>query len=56
MCVVLLSLDRAVAGTGGDGSLSAALSAIDACHEETLMLEEVLGHMETHMAQLGAKL
>lgn len=44
-----------VAGTGGDPSLSAALSAVDSCHQETVLLEEVLGQLEGQMAQLGAE-
>lgn len=43
----------AVAGTGGDGSLFSALAAIDGCHQETKLLQEIIGQMEGHMAQLG---
>lgn len=46
-------IERAVAGTGGDGSLFSALAAIDGCHQETKLLEEIIGQMEGHMAQLG---
>lgn len=43
-----------VAGTGGDPSLSTSLAAVDSCHQETVLLEEVLGQLEGQMAQLGA--
>ena len=48
MCV-----NTSVAGTGGDASLFSALAAIDGCHQETKLLEEIIGQMEGHMAQLG---
>lgn len=44
-----------VAGTGGDPSLSTALAAVDNCHQETVLLEEVVGQLEGQMAQLGAR-
>ncbi|CAM9381375.1 unnamed protein product [Hapterophycus canaliculatus] len=44
--------EKKIAGTGGDPSLSAALSAVDSCHQETALLEEVLGQLEGQMAQL----
>lgn len=43
-----------VAGTGRDPSLSTSLAAVDSCHQETVLLEEVLGQLEGKMAQLGA--
>ncbi|CAM9740725.1 unnamed protein product [Ectocarpus fasciculatus] len=44
--------EKKIAGTGGDPSLSTALAAIDSCHQETALLEEVLGQLEGQMAQL----
>ncbi len=54
LCVDAFVWMNAVAGTGGDSSLSTALAAIDSCHQETALLEEVLGQLEGQMAQLGA--
>lgn len=43
----------AVSGVGGDTGLLDTLSAIDDCHEECMLLDEILGQMEGHMASLG---
>ncbi|CAN0303640.1 unnamed protein product [Pylaiella littoralis] len=44
--------EKKISGTGGDPSLSTALSAVDSCHQETLLLEEIMGQLEGQMAQL----
>eukprot|EP00903_Cladosiphon_okamuranus_P017300 g15941.t1 len=44
--------EKKISGTGGDPSLSTALAAVDSCHRETVLLEEVLGQLEGQMAQL----